>query len=242
MLLGEDKRQKFVAMIKSGPEAIQVWSISKKRLFLRSFLPMSEARFKSAVQKFLPEHSIDYCYKLWVEHGFTFKIKNKRASKLGDYRYDPKRKLHVITVNNDLNPYSFLITYIHEVAHLVTFNEHKRSVKPHGTEWKNNFKKLMLPVMSDDIFPDQVLRKLAQYLKNPKASSCNDHQLMKALQQHDENRSGVSLSEISAGQLFKFRQRVFRKETLRRTRYICCEIKTQRKYLISKVAEVEPVE
>lgn len=202
---------------------------------------MSEVRFKSAVQKFLPESSIHYCYTLWQQHDFTFKIKNKRASKLGDYRFDPKLKRHTITVNNDLNPYSFLITYIHEVAHLVTFNEYKRRVKPHGQEWKNNFRQLMLPVMTDQVFPDKVLRKLAQYLRNPKASSCNDHQLMSALQEYDVNRSGVSLSEISPGELFRFRHRLFRKEALRRTRYVCCEMKTQRKYLISKVAEVEPV-
>lgn len=202
---------------------------------------MSEIHFKNSLQKFLPEQALDYCYTLWRDHKFTLKIKKKRASKLGDYRFDPAKKEHFISVNNDLNPYSFLITYVHEVAHLVTFNEYKRGVKPHGREWKNNFKRLMLPVMTSNIFPDPVLRRLALYLKNPKASSCNDHQLMKALQEYDRHKSGVSLSEIPVGELFKFRERVFRKEALRRTRYVCCEVNTKRKYLISRVAEVEPV-
>ncbi|ELR68083.1 hypothetical protein C900_01162 [Fulvivirga imtechensis AK7] len=202
---------------------------------------MSEVAFKNKLSKYFPEPAIHYCYTLWRDHAFTLKVKKKRASKLGDYRFDPNKKVHTISVNNDLNPYSFLITYVHEVAHLVTFKEHKRSVKPHGTEWKNNFKKLMIPVLNSEVFPDRVLRTLANYLKNPKASSCNDHHLMKALQSFDTNKHAISLSEISTGELFKFRHRIFRKETLRRTRYVCCEVSTKRKYLISRVAEVERV-
>ena len=202
---------------------------------------MSEVAFKTKLNKYLPEQSIHYCYTLWRDHVFTLKIKKKRASKLGDYRFDPNKGDHIISVNNDLNPYSFLITYVHEVAHLVTFKEHKRSVKPHGVEWKNNFKKLMIPILNNKVFPDRILRTLAHYLKNPKASSCNDHQLMKALQSYDTHKQAINLSEISAGELFKFRHRIFRKETLRRTRYVCCEVSTKRKYLISRIAEVERV-
>lgn len=200
---------------------------------------MTEAQFKTALARFLPEHAVHYCYTLWCQHPFILKIKKKRASKLGDYKYEPSKQKHIISVNNDLNPYSFLITYVHEVAHLVTFSEHKRRVSPHGKEWKGNFKKLMLPILNNEVFPDNVLRTLASYLKNPKASSCNDHQLVKALQCYDINKTGINLSEISTGELFKFRQRIFRKETLRRTRYVCCEVSTKRKYLISRIAEVE---
>jgi len=202
---------------------------------------MTEIQFKNTLQPFLPKHALHHCYLLWQQHGFILKIKKKRASKLGDYRYDPNRQQHIITVNNDLNYYSFLITYVHEVAHLVTFSEHRRNVKPHGREWKNNFKKLMLPFLNNDVFPDQVLRTLAKYLKNPKASSCNDHELMRALRCFDDKRSSLNLHEISAGALFKFRERVFRREDLRRTRYVCCEVSTRKKYLISGMAEVEPV-
>lgn len=202
---------------------------------------MTEAHFKATIQKFVPEQSVLYCHSLWYKYEFVLKIKNKRASKLGDYRYDPRKKQHVITVNNDLNPYSFLITYVHEVAHLVTFSEFRKKVKPHGVEWKNNFRQLMLPVLTNDVFPDAVLRTLAHYLKNPKASSCNDHQLMKALQAFNQKTTGINLSEISTGQLFQFRRRIFRKEDLRRTRYVCCEVNTKAKYLISGMAEVEPL-
>ena len=98
-------------------------------------------------EKFLPKESAQYCYDLWKKHGFEFKIKKSRKTKLGDYRFDPKIGKHIISVNNDLNQYSFLITYLHEVAHLLTFQKYKNKVAPHGEEWKNEFKLVALPVL-----------------------------------------------------------------------------------------------
>ncbi|UII22815.1 SprT-like domain-containing protein [Fulvivirga ligni] len=201
----------------------------------------SEKRFKEALKKHLPEAALDYCHTLWHENNFSLKIKKKRASKLGDYRYDPSTKKHTISVNNNLNPYSFLITYVHEVAHLLTFTEHKRSVKPHGAEWKRAFRNLMTPVLNTTVFPNEVLLPLKKYLQNPKASSCNDHRLMTALRPFDSGKSTLQLSDIPTGELFKLNNRVFRKESLRRTRYVCSEVSSKKKYLISKITEVEAV-
>ena len=39
---------------------------------------------------------------------------------------------HRISVNGNLNKYSFLITLIHELAHLLTFTQYKNRVDPHG--------------------------------------------------------------------------------------------------------------
>jgi len=193
-----------------------------------------------ALKKFVPEASYDYCKSLWIEHRFSLKIKRGRLTKLGDYRHDLKTGRHVITVNNDLNPYSFLITYVHEVAHLVTFEEYGRKVMPHGVEWKRNFQKLMLPVLNDQIFPSPILRTLAAYLKNPKASSCNDHKLMEALNQFDEEPN-LLLGDLQEGEIFLFGKRKFKKEKLRRTRFVCQDLTNGRRYLISKIAAVEKV-
>ena len=45
----------------------------------------------------------------------------------------------------NLNPYRFLMTLVHEVAHLVAFQKYGRAIKPHGKEWKFTFQTLMLP-------------------------------------------------------------------------------------------------
>lgn len=199
---------------------------------------MSTNRFREILNTKVPAAALDYCVQLWEQHQFHFKLKRKRNSKLGDYRYDPKSKSHTITVNHDLNKFSFLITYLHEVAHLVTFQAHGRKVRPHGSEWKQNFKLIALPVLNDQVFPSNVLSLFAGYLKNPKASSCSDHRLFQSLAAFDDQPK-TFLTEISVGQPFVFANRTFAKESLRRTRYVCKEISTGKKYLISKSAQVE---
>lgn len=191
-------------------------------------------------EKFLPKGSADYCYNLWKKHGFEFKIKKSRKTKLGDYRYDSKTKKHVISINNDLNQYSFLITYLHEVAHLLTFQKHGNRVAPHGKEWKNEFKMVTLPMLRPEIFPDGVIRAFSGYMRNPKASSCSDPRLLKALQPYDGN-PGTFLSDLRAGELFDFQGRIFQVVEKKRTRYICLEKKSNKKYLISGHATIDPI-
>lgn len=182
---------------------------------------------------------MDYCYSLWSELGFNFRITRKRQSKYGDYRYDPATKSHSISVNHDLNPYAFLVTYIHEVAHLFTFEKHQRSVSPHGQEWKLQFKKLMLPMLREDIFPMDVLGPLARHMKNPKATSTSDKALFVALRNHDETKSGLLLREVETGSKFLFNKKIYRKLEVRRTRSLCELTSNQKKYLISETAPVQ---
>ncbi|MEP2023496.1 MAG: SprT-like domain-containing protein [Reichenbachiella sp.] len=200
---------------------------------------MSEAKHRRLFENHLPEKAVDYCYSLWSELGFNFRITRKRQSKYGDYRFDPTTESHTISVNHDLNPYAFLVTYIHEVAHLFTFEKHKRSVSPHGQEWKLQFKKLMLPMLREDIFPMDVLGPLARHMKNPKATSTSDKALFIALRNHDENKSGLLLREVETGSKFLFNKKVYRKLEVRRTRSLCELTSNQRKYLISETAPVQ---
>ncbi|HNP17914.1 MAG TPA: SprT-like domain-containing protein [Fulvivirga sp.] len=192
------------------------------------------------LSKYIPLEALHYCTQLWIEQPFNLKIKKKRTTKLGDYRYLPANKTHQISINNDLNPYSFLVTYLHEVAHLKAFVTYGRQIKPHGLEWKATFKEITLPLLNSSVFPDDVLRKLARYMKDPKASSCNDHNLMRVLKGHDKEDS-TFLADLEVGQMFKLGSRTFKKENLRRTRFVCQEVSTGRKYLISKTAVVEPL-
>jgi len=195
---------------------------------------------ESKLSQHIPAHAIKYCMKLWEDYPFLFKITAKRSTKLGDYRYFPKEKSHIITVNNDLNPYSFLITYIHEVAHRVTFEESGRKVKPHGKEWKLTFKKLMLPVLNDEVFPQDILRPLAKYIKNPPATTHASAELLQALRKYNStNNHAITLAELNPGQHFKFKKRTFEKLLTKRTRVVCREVISNRNYLISGVAEVE---
>ncbi|MGW8121496.1 transcription elongation protein SprT [Roseivirga echinicomitans] len=196
---------------------------------------------RSKLEGKVPEAAIEYCIKLWELYPFQFKRSRKRLSKLGDYRYDPRNQSHTVTVNSDLNPYQFLITYIHEVAHRVVHKPRSRQL-PHGVHWKNKFQELMLPLLNPSNFPDEVLRVLAKHMKNPKASTAADPKLVKVLAQYDTDVAAKPILEaVAIGEEFFLRKRKFRKLEVKRTRALCLDLENNRRYLISQIAEISPI-
>ncbi|ADY53817.1 hypothetical protein Pedsa_3282 [Pseudopedobacter saltans DSM 12145] len=181
----------------------------------------------------------------WIDkYRCEFKITKGRESKFGDYRAPFRNSGHRISVNHNLNPYAFLITTVHEFAHLLTFNQWKGKVKPHGAEWKNNFKMMMIPFFEMEILPSDVEKALAKYLKNPAASSCSDQVLFGVLRNYNEkiDNGFVSITEITENQIFEIKTgRKFKKLSKNRTRYKCLEISTGRIYLFSPLAEVRAI-
>lgn len=202
---------------------------------------IKELNVLKILEKYIPSPAVKHCLSLWQEHNFKLIIKKKRDSKLGDYRYIPSNKTHIITLNDDLNQYAFLVTYLHEVAHLKTTIIYGLNVKPHGEEWKNLFKQLLAPFMKEDIFPTSVLVPLSHYISNPKASSCSDVPLQKALRDFDPLSREIYLSEANKGDTFRFNRRLFVKEDIKRSRAICREVNSGRRYFISQAALVEQV-
>lgn len=180
----------------------------------------------------------------WIDYfKCEFKISRNRSTKFGDYRHPYKDSGHRISVNYNLNPYAFLITTIHEFAHLLTWNEHKRKAKPHGQEWKSNFKKMMRPFFDQSIFPPDIKQAIIKYLENPAASSCSDLNLYRILKAYDRKPEGlICVENIQINELFSIKGgRVFRKEALVRKRYRCVEIKTGAVYLFPPLVEVSRV-
>lgn len=180
----------------------------------------------------------------WIDYfDCEFRISRSRNSKFGDFRPACNGQPDRISVNYNLNPYAFLVTTVHEFAHLLTWREHKSRVKPHGSEWKHNFKRLMKPFFERKVFPADLHSVLLAYLQNPAASSCNDLTLFRALKEYDEQTTGMSTVEkLPLSTLFALKDgRVFRKETLLRKRYRCLEISTGRVFLFNPLAEVIPV-
>lgn len=198
--------------------------------------------YKKIFARFVPAQAVSYCFGLWNELGFEFQIKKSRQTKLGDYRYTPDSKKHTITINNDLNSYSFLVTYLHEVAHMITFQKHGRKVSPHGSEWKDHFRKVAEPLLTEDVFPITVLTALVHYFKNPKAASCSDPTLYNVLKQFDSPSGQIPLSKITPGQFFSFKDVVYQKLEKKRTRSVCLDIRSKKRYLIPEVAPVTPTD
>jgi len=195
---------------------------------------------KQVLEKYLPEHAVDAVFELIKMYGVHLKIVNERLTRHGDYRRDASG-YHQITVNSSLNKYRFLITLIHEIAHLAAFEKFGRNIKPHGDEWKATFQRLMVPFIRPQIFPSMLLPLLARHFKNPKASSDTDSTLSLALKQFDENSSEKSyIFEIPFGAHFRIPNgKIFKKVAQRVKRYECIEVSTGRTYLFNPNAEVE---
>ena len=189
------------------------------------------------LSKYIPKNAIELVSKILSDHPIDIKIVNNRTSKLGDFKRTKNGSLQ-ITINNTLNTYNFLLTLLHEIAHFITYKQYKR-VKPHGMEWKLNFQHLMLPFLQPTIYPQNLLPYLANYLKNPKASTSADVNLTYALKQYDEMSGKNFIFELAHGSIFTFNNKSYKKGNKRRTRFECLELTSNKNYLFNQNAEVK---
>lgn len=204
---------------------------------------MSEQEIFKILHHHLPPTSVDYAFLLWKQTPFQLKLSKKRQTKVGDFTCKRNSTIQRITLNHDLNPYVFLITYIHEVAHLRVFLIHRYNKEPHGKEWKESFQQLIAPVLNEHIFPADVLAILTKHMRNPKASSFADRDLTVALRKFDNGHAEqVMVSQLPEGSVFKLQGKYFKKGSLRRTRFLCRELKSKRQYLVPSEAVVSEVQ
>lgn len=168
-------------------------------------------------------------------------VARQRDSILGDYRHSTRHEHHRISVNGNLNPYAFLITLLHELAHLLTFEQYGNKVAPHGREWKALFGQLLAQFIEHRIFPDDIQKELQRSLRNPAASSCAETSLLRVLRHYDPKKDGHCLVEdVPLHGIFRLKDgRVFKRDIQLRKRIKAVEVKTGKVYLFSPVYEVE---
>jgi hypothetical protein len=153
-----------------------------------------------------------------------------------------------ITVNADLNPYAFLITYVHEVAHCAVFHTYKRPGKPHGPIWQAQFQRLLAPLLTDAIFPADVLPVLRQYMARPAATTSAQPALMQALRRYNAEpvqqrpANQQELRQLAEGQLFQLQKKRYVRGKLRRTRVVCKEVQSGRSYAVLAEVLVIPID
>ena len=189
--------------------------------------------------KYLPERSVSIVFELIKNNNVSLKIVNERVTKHGDYRRTQNGE-HQITINANLNKYRFLMTMVHEIAHLIAIEKYGRGIKPHGAEWKHTYQQLMLPFINPSVFPNQLLPDIANHFKNPRASSDTDAKLSVLLKQFDEKTDKNYIFEIPLGSTFRIHNgKVFKKGNRRIKRYECMELSSGRVYLFQPNAEIE---
>lgn len=201
------------------------------------------ARNSEILKKYIPEFAVATIAQWIIEFDFKLKITKERSTKLGDYTAPHSGLNHTITINHNLNQYSFFVTLVHEIAHLKTYQHFKNRVAPHGQEWKHFFRELMTPFLQTEHLPLDILYAIRKYLQNPAASSCSDVTLMRTLKLYDkmEEQSTLFLERLPYKSHFVFNGRVFEKGEKLRKRYRCMEVVNQAVYLFSPLAEVEMI-
>tara|TARA_B000000532_G_scaffold73590_1_gene58763 strand:- start:31 stop:618 length:588 start_codon:yes stop_codon:yes gene_type:complete len=176
--------------------------------------------------------------KSWInELNVKVKLSKERKTKLGDFKVYQGNMY--ITINDNLNKYSFLITLVHELAHAYVYVQYKNTVNPHGKEWKNKFKSLMLNFLSNEYFPDVILSPLSKYLISPKASTYSDLDLAKSLQRYDNSILNTILEINEKSSFFTYSGRKFVILNKLRKRYKCKEISTGKVYLFHPLTQVK---
>ena len=193
-------------------------------------------------KKFLPAGFEEIVVDLFLASPVRFKIVPPRKTKLGDFSIGHGMEKPQITINGDLNPYSFLITTLHEFAHLHTYQQYGNRVNPHGEEWKANFRKLLIPIINSGKLPKDIEISLVNSLVNMKASSCTDIKLSRVLKNYDARKEGFEILEkLPKNTIFVLNGRQFIKGNLRRKKFLCEETISKRMFLINSLAEVQPL-
>jgi SprT protein len=204
-----------------------------------------------ALANYLPENSLDYVLPIILEHKVHLTITRPRQSKLGDYRL-PVRPYenHKITINGNLNTYEFLITLLHEIAHMLCFIGHGRHVAPHGIEWQKTYSTLLLPAVEKKFFPEDVTKELLKTVKAPAASCQGELSLMRVLKKYNANMANSAythliktIEELTIGAHFKTKDgHIFMLEKKLRTRYLCLQVSTNKRFSFPALYQVMLVE
>ena len=208
---------------------------------------MSRSLPHAAVWPRLPESTHGYVADLLAAHPVDVRLSRPRRTKLGDHRAPTaRRRRHRISVNDDLNPYSFLTTLLHEIAHAATWESHRsriRRVRPHGPEWKAEFEQILMPLVAGRMLPDDINAALRRAMQNPAAATCSDRDLMLALARYDAVDSGlVFVESLTAGTIFRTDSgRMFCLGPKLRSRFRCIEQRTGREYRMHPLCRVSPV-
>jgi len=177
----------------------------------------------------------------WLERiQINILITRPRNSKLGDFRPPHKNRPPRISINSDLHPVEFLITLAHELAHAVNWNKHGRSAKPHGIEWKYEFRGLLLQILESGLLETKFEEAIkACYFKRESLASSTCRNLRRLFDIDNPASDNVRLEDIPVGSVFltKSRKYLIKGEKIR-TRYKCREVKSRRIYTVHPMAEI----
>lgn len=196
-----------------------------------------------ALSVYLPPGTYEKVQKYLIRYKVQLTITRKRNTVLGDYRMPDRTQGHRITINGDLNRYAFLLTLLHELAHLMAYVYYGNRITPHGVEWKLTFREILKGFLGKGYMPIDVEQAITRYMQDPSARTCVDEDLIRVLKRHDPPLHGFCFVEdLQEGEWFLASDgRRYKRGKKIRKRYECVDVSNRRKYLFSPVYEVERV-
>lgn len=204
---------------------------------------MKQSDLATRLAHYIPAEAAPFCAGLITKHAVHVKITRIRSTKYGDYTQPHNGYGHRITISHTTNKFSFLVTLLHELAHMLTHEKYAHyNVAPHGNEWKTEFRKLLHDCRYDGIFPPDLNKAIVNYANDPSASSCSDPGLMRALRKYGKDLpSSYFLEELPENSIFTLSNgKKFLKGRKLRKRYECMEVSSKKLYLVDALAEVVP--
>jgi len=195
---------------------------------------------RKTLSKYLPIEVVPLVESIIKEKKIHFSITPNRKSKAGDYRSPYKKWGHKISINGSMNKYAFTITFFHEYAHLLVWENYGNKVYPHGKEWKLAFSRILVKLLSMNFFPKNLQTAINQYSINPLASTQSDIFLSQVLREFDNKKTfHKTVLELQSGNKFKMDDgRTFVRGELKRTRIWCKEYGTNIIFAFNPNAEV----
>jgi len=200
--------------------------------------------FEEVLAKYIPSEALVEVCRLLKDADIFLKIVPPRKSIHGSYRLPTAQRKHFITVNNNLNPYAFLITLLHEIAHAHAWLNHK--AKGHQKAWKNCFKQLLDNFMQMGVFPVDIQADLEKHIEKIRYSDAADINLTKTLRQYDKittlDEKTIALQEIQKNTVFLHGRKTFRKGDCLRKYILCKNLINNKMYRCHPLMMVRVVE
>lgn len=210
----------------------------------------------SDIKAYIPDNATSDVVAYLNSNKVKLVITKHRVTQLGTFSVDLKSNQITITINGTLSKCHFLLVLLHEFAHLEVHKLYKQRMKPHGKEWKACFSHLINDHVKAKHFPEDLFHELLIFATNPPASFNRKSKMAIALSKYDrpenaqlsiyaplqDEEKSITLKDIPMGTIFTIKNGMTLKKIelppRSRVRFLCVEIKTQRKYLVHANAAV----